>query len=138
MIDILYCILLSALVILNGLTLFFYLNKKNEKPVIQQPITKPSNLNLSFDECNEIIAYIVDDIYKNKYLLYYRLRDMTIIPEMDEEVTIITKEIISCFSDGVKEQIYRYYTEEYFVVMITRHIQKLLIDYINTYKPSTK
>ncbi len=97
-----------------------------------------NSIKLSFTECNEMVDYIIDDIWKNKYFLNYRLRELTIIPSMDDEITLFTKEIIDSISPNTMVEILKYYSYEYLIKKITRKAQMLLIDYTNTYKPSTK
>ena len=98
----------------------------------------PDNIHLSFEECNTIIDNVVDDIWKNKYFLSYRLRDLTIIPNMDNEITEFTKEVLNSISDRVKVETMRYYSHDYMITRITRQAQMLFVDYIDKFKPSTK
>lgn len=98
----------------------------------------PDNIHLSFEECNRIIDNVIEDIWKNKYFLSYRLRDLTIIPNMDNEITDFTKEVLNSISDRVKVETMRYYSHDYMITRITRQAQMLFVDYIDKFKPSTK
>lgn len=93
---------------------------------------------LSYDEINEIIEGIISEIFTNKYLLYYKLKEITVIPNMDQEITTITKEVINAFSDPLIHEIGRFYSKDFLVMMITRKVQLLLVDYTNNNKPNTK
>ena len=90
---------------------------------------------MTFAECNEVIDQVVNEVYGNKYLLNYRLRQLTVIPDLENETISMIKEIFNAFSDEQKNNIYLYYTEEYFIQLITRKCQVLLINYTNEYKP---
>lgn len=109
-----------------------YKRRKNENAPI--PLLTP----LSFEECESILSIIIDDVYTNKYLVQYRLRDLTVIPKMDDEIKKITLDIISSMSDNLKRSFECYYTEGYLVSMITRKVQLLLIEYTNKHKPLVK
>lgn len=114
--------------------LWVYAMKTQKKPSTN---THTNSLNLSFEVLNKIIDLVVNEI-SEKYILSYKLREIQIIPNMDEEIKNISKEIVMSFSDEILREIRLYYTEEYFVAMITRKIQLLLIDYTDRNKPNTK
>lgn len=105
-------------------------NKKEEK--------NDNHVYLSFDEVNEIIDTTIDEILVNKWKVYYRLKDIRIIPKMDQDIATITKEIITAFSPVFLESVEYYYTKEFFYTMITRRVQLFLINYTNEYKPPVK
>lgn len=117
------------------LLLYHKFKKKETTTHKQETIKKPS---LTFDECNHIIDSIIDEVYTNKYFVFYRLKEIDVIPKMDEEVTKMTKEIMTGFSLDVLNDMYYYYDREFLIKKITRQVQKLLINYTNTYKPNTK
>ena len=98
----------------------------------------PSSMNLSYDDINVIIEGIITEIFTNKYLLYYKLKDVRVIPNMDEEITTITKEVINAFSNDLIHEISKFYSKDFLVMMITRKVQILLVDYTNNNKPNTK
>ena len=125
------CMLSIIAIIVSGMIVS--ISKKNAPVVNSTP-----RLGLSYEEVNVIIEGIISEIFNNKYLLYYKLKEITIIPKMDEEVTNITKEVISAFSDTFIHECENYYTKEFLVMMITRKVQILLVDYTNTNKPNTK
>lgn len=93
---------------------------------------------LSFEQCEEILGVIITDVYNNKYYLHYRLKDIKVIPKMDQEIVDITKEILDGMSPHLKKSFAMYYTDEYLVSMITRRVQALLVQYTNDNKPMTK
>lgn len=93
---------------------------------------------LTFDEVNEIIDTTIDEILVNKWKVYYRLKDIRIIPKMDQDIATITKEIIAAFSPVFLESVEYYYNKEFFYTMITRRVQLFLINYTNEYKPPVK
>lgn len=106
----------------------------NKKPIQINTTFVP----LPFNQCDDILNKIIDDVYKNKYYLYYRLKDVRVISKMDNEVSEITKDIYAAMSDNLKMSFSFYYTEDYLIAMITRKVQMLLVDYTSTFKPITK
>ena len=127
-------VILATLLILS-IALHDHIKGSKENIITDTHIQYPP---LSFDQCNEVLFTLIDDIYKNKYFLQYRLKDIVIIPKMDQEIEKITKEIYSGLSDHLKYSFSIYYSEDYVISMITRKVQLLLVEYTNTYKPSTK
>lgn len=93
--------------------------------------------NLSFDEVNDTIETVVSEIYNNKYLINYKLRDVRILSDMQDEVTKITIDVMSAFDQRFLNQAYRYYTREYLVQMVTRRATMLIILYTKEFKPKT-
>lgn len=93
---------------------------------------------LEFEKLNKIIDSIVEEVYTNKYLLYYRLREVKIIKHMDKEILDITSEIYESFSPTIVYNIKIYYGEEYFIKKLTRTVQMYLVEYTDKHKPKTK
>lgn len=119
------------LVLLVGCNAGMHIKTKSTKK--EEP-----SFNLTYEEVNVIIEGIITEIFNNKYLLYYKLKEITVIPKMDEEITNITKEVINAFSDTLIHEIGKYYSKDFLVIMITRKVQILLVDYTNNHKPNTK
>lgn len=94
--------------------------------------------NLSFDEVNDTIETIVSEVFNNKYLINYKLRDIRILKDMQEEVTKITLDVMSAFDQKFLTQAHRFYTKEYLVQMVTRRVTMLIILYTKEYKPKTR
>lgn len=138
--------LLAGIFILIGAFLYYYLtivNKKtneNKDMNLYSELIKSNSkkLNLTFEEVNEVIDEVYEEITKKKYMLYYRLKELSIIPDMEGEAKIISNEILNAFDPGFIEQVHKYYSSEYFIRMITRRVQMFLVDYTNTYKPPVK
>lgn len=139
--------LVCLLLILGvSITPYLYIKYKSNKKITELKLAlntsaqklSHNSISLSFNECNDIIDYIVDDIWKNKYFINYRLRELTIIPAMDDEITSFVKEVVGAISDNVKMEIIKYYSYDYMIQKITRKSQMLFIDYTNNFKPSTK
>ena len=93
--------------------------------------------NLSFDDVNDTIETVVSEVYNNKYLINYKLKDIRILSNMQDEVTRITLDVMSAFDQRFLNQAYRYYTREYLVQMITRRATMLIILYTKEHKPKT-
>lgn len=138
--------LLAGIFTLMGAFLYYYLtivNKKtneNKDMNLYSELIKSNSkkLNLTFEEVNEVIDEVYEEITKKKYMLYYRLKELSIIPDMEGEAKIISNEILNAFDPGFIEQVHKYYSSEYFIRMITRRVQMFLVDYTNTYKPPVK
>jgi len=146
---ILICVMVSCVLFILGFFLYVYNYTKNTyknkisslENDLSMTRTKLHNVNtisLSFKECNEIVDYITNDIWKNKYFINYRLRDLTMIPNMDDEITLFVKEVINSISNNVMTECLKYYSHDYLIKKITRTGQSLFIDYTNSYKPNTK
>lgn len=141
---IIVCFILGIIGIVSGI--YFYLNNKYKKNITELKdhiVSLQSQINtnpvkLSFSECNTIIDDVIDDIWKNKYFINYRLRDLTMIPSMDEEMQAFIKEVTSAIGNNTMNAILNYYTFDYVIKRITRKAQMLFIEYTNTYKPTTK
>lgn len=127
----------AGVITVIGIMSFFYVMFLRQIKHEEKMRNQQSN-HLSYNEVNEIIEGIMMEIFSNKYLLYYKLKEITIIPKMDEEVTNITKEILAAFSDDLIQEFNRYYSKEFLIMMITRKVQILLVDYTNQNKPNTK
>lgn len=97
-----------------------------------------NSLKLSFDDCNKIIDDIINDIWTNKYYLNYRLRELTIIPDMDAEINSFVKEVTTSIGSSVMLEILKYYQYNYIIKRITRKSQMLFVEYTRTFKPPTK
>jgi hypothetical protein len=99
---------------------------------------KKNNLNLSHSDIMSIIDSTIETVWKDKYLLYYRLKEIKVIANMDNEIVTITAEIMHSFSNPFMNTCLNYFTLDFITSMVTRKVQMLLIDYTNTYKPNTK
>ena len=146
---IIFCALLTTILFILILITLIYLYIKNkykkridnlehDLSIERTSLSNITSLKLSFDDCNRIIDFIVDDIWKNKYFISYRLRDISIIPSMDDEIILFVNEVIESISNDVMNEALKYYSHEYLIKKITRTAQMLFIEYTNTYKPNTK
>ena len=105
------------------------LNQKNDDNIIPG---KP----MSFEECKTVIDTVIHEIYVNKYQLYYTLKEIKIIPNMDDEITNMAKEVLNAFSETQYHEFSRYYTDTYLAQYITRTIQLLFVEYTDKNKPN--
>ena len=141
MTGILLGVIMTLICTIAILTIVVLKNKKNnevEETEEFEPEEQVEINRLSFDEVNEIIDYIMNDIVNNKWFLYYRLKEIKIIKKMDDDIAEITKEIIAAFSPDFMLSANQYYTPEFFITMITRRVQVKLIEYTQKYKPNAK
>lgn len=139
--------ILGVFGIIFGFYLFLKYNSKKEIKKLEEelelekskhiPIPPPS-IRLTFDECNIIIDNIIDDIWNTKYYLNYRLRDLTMIPSMDTEISKFVEEVYKGIGDPVKLELLKYYSYEYLIQRITRKSQMLFVEYIDKFKPNSK
>lgn len=91
---------------------------------------------MSYEECTNVIDTVIKEIYVNKYQLYYTLKEIKIIPDMDKEIESMAKEVLSAFSETQYREFSRYYTNTYLAQYITRNIQLLFIEYTDKNKPN--
>ena len=126
----------SCIILLIAALMIFIMHRVflNDKTMFE---TVKKNENLDFETINTVIDFITTEVL-SKYALFYRLKEISIIPKMEDEVLKITKEIIESFSPTINEQIGRFYTKEYFYAMVTRKVQLYLVDYTDKHKPSAK
>jgi len=138
----LFIILEITLPIVITLIIGFIIIHKRMLKVIDrvESSNQPNNIipgrPMSFEECTNIIDTVIREVYTNKYQLYYTLKEMTIIPNMDDEIESIAKEVLNAFSDTQYVEFSRYYTNTYLVQYITRSIQLLLVEYTDKNKPN--
>ena len=131
---VLVVILLGIIAASSVILAFNTIGTKKEEPRKEQKRLTT----LTVNEVNEIMEYISNEVITNKYEVYYELKDLRIIPNMEEEITNITKDILNAFSDNFKENVKLYYSEEYFITLITRRAQYFLIEYTKKNKPKSK
>lgn len=93
---------------------------------------------LSYDEVNQIIEDIINDIWTNRYFMHYTLKDASVIPNMDEDIANITKDVCEAIGDNIWVNIRKYYKADYFIQKITRRATILCMDYIKQHKPPSK
>ena len=143
------CIIVISVLLILGMVFIVHIytknkyqdmitNLQNELSVTRGKLLNTNTISLSYKECNEIIDNIIDDIWKNKYYISYRLRDISIISHMDEEISVFVKEVIDSISNNVMIECLKYYSYDYLIKKITRTGQMLFIEYTNNHKPNTK
>jgi len=136
------CVIIALAIMATNIGNFILTDKVNklDKKISESTNNAPSTvkLNLSIDEINKHIDTIFDEIKQNKYLLYFKLRELTIIPNMDDEITNMTTDVIHAFSAEFRNTLYSVYSEEYVIQMITRRAQQFMVDYIAANKPKSK
>lgn len=142
-------ITLSSIILISNIIGIILINKTIKvindlrdyvPPVNTEDVEKnkrPMNM-LSFQEVQMIINERIDDLWKTKYLLYYTIREIKVIPNMPKEIEDFANELLDSLSEDLYKNILLYYSKEYFVKMITRQAQILMVDYTNTNKPVTK
>lgn len=134
---ILPCLIITGLVYLAfGLAVGYSLSNMKNKKKSNSPVYIGQNL--SFIEVNEVIDTVIDEVYKQKYLLHYTLKELVVIPDMNNEIKKLTTEVLDAFSESFLNEVYKYYTRQYFIYMITRKCQMLLVEWTHTHKPNTK
>lgn len=119
-----------GIIINNNITKFMnQLNTPEETNII------PGNP-MTFQECKDVIDTVIHEVYVNKYQLYYTLKEIKIIPNMDDEILNMSREVLGAFSETQYREFSRYYTHDYLGQYITRTIQLLFIDYTDKNKPN--
>ena len=108
--------------------------KSNDENIVEIP----KKLNMSFDEMNKIIDAVFEEISQNKYLIHYILKEIKVIPKMDEEIRNLTMDVLHAFSPEFRQTLYSVYSEDYVVKMLTRRSQKFMIEYLDKHKPRSK
>lgn len=93
---------------------------------------------LSVDDVNMIIADVIEELWNNKYLVAYRLKNAKVIANMDDEIREFSKEVYSALSANVIHNAKKYYSYNYMIERITRQATVLLFDYTKKYNSSSK
>lgn len=108
--------------------------------ITEQEKTKrmPEYRDIPYDELNAIIDDIINDIWKNKYLWKYKLKEVVMIKDMNKEIEAFTGEVLSSLGKNLLHNCDKYYTHEYFVKKITRHSMFLFIEYTKENRPPIK
>lgn len=137
----LYIVLGIAIPIIITLTIWGIIMYNNMVKIINQLHTSDdTNIipgkPMTFEECTDVIDTVIKEIYVNKYQLYYTLKEIKIIPNMDEEIIKMSKEVLGAFSETQYREFSRYYTDTYLGQYITRSIQLLFIEYTDKNKPN--
>ena len=111
-------------------------SKKREYEI--QKAQTPIHRDIAYDELERIIENVITEIWNNKYLWNYRLRDVRVIPNMPNEIDNFVKEVISSLGSNIMYNLDKYYTHEYFVRKVARRSQILFVEYQRAYRPQTK
>lgn len=93
---------------------------------------------LSYETVNTIVNDTFTEIWSNKYLMNYVLKEMVVIPNMDEEIQAMTEDVYNALGANVKHNLLKYYDMEYFIKKITRQTTVTFMEYIKTHKPPSK
>ena len=93
---------------------------------------------LTVKEAEEVIDNRITELWTQKYMLYYKIKGLRVIPNMDTEIENFTEEVLESFAPRIRSNILHYYNKPYLVKMITRKAQLLMMDYLNANKPNTK
>lgn len=93
---------------------------------------------LSFEDINEILTTVMDELWVNKYYMNYYLRDAAVVPDVDKDIANFSKEVFSALSENVVDNALKYYKFDYLIEKITRQSTIIFMDYIKKNKPPSK
>lgn len=100
--------------------------------------TETNNERLTYDEIFEVITETIKVVFKHKYEMEYKLKDIKMFYNFEDEVRELTTEVIKAFSDDFIKKAEFYHTGDYITTYITRSITVLLIEYTKANKVKTK
>lgn len=115
---------------------------KNQIELIERShadtINNMNHAPLTFEDINEIIAAVMDELWVNKYYMNYYLRDAAVVPDVDKDIANFSKEVFSALSQNVVDNALKYYKFDYLIEKITRQSTVIFMDYIKKNKPPSK
>lgn len=126
-----FYILVLAVIAITFVVNFCDRSNKVEEVVIE-------NDRLTYDEIFEVITETIKVVFKHKYEMEYKLKDIKMFYNFEDEVRELTTEVIKAFSDDFIKKAEFYHTGDYIATYITRSITVLLIEYTKANKVKTK
>ena len=126
-----FYILVLAVIAITFVVNFCDRSNKVEEVVIE-------NDRLTYDEIFEVITETIKVVFKHKYEMEYKLKDIKMFYNFEDEVRELTTEVIKAFSDDFIKKAEFYHTGDYITTYITRSITVLLIEYTKANKVKTK
>lgn len=126
-----FYILILAVIAITFVVNFCDRSNKVEEVVIE-------NDRLTYDEIFEVITETIKVVFKHKYEMEYKLKDVKMFYNFEDEVRELTTEVIKAFSDDFIKKAEFYHTGDYITTYITRSITVLLIEYTKANKVKTK
>jgi hypothetical protein len=109
-----------------------FLFNKNKKEQRQET---PAN---SYDELMAIVTSIMEREIKFKHDMDYKVKDVKVIYDFEEDLKEITKKIIAGISPELFKDLEYYHPRQYLITVITRNVQIFLIEYTRQNKISSK
>lgn len=126
-----FYILILAVIAITFVVNFCDRSNKVEEVVIE-------NDRLTYDEIFEVITETIKVVFKHRYEMEYKLKDVKMFYNFEDEVRELTTEVIKAFSDDFIKKAEFYHTGDYITTYITRSITVLLIEYTKANKVKTK
>lgn len=126
-----FYILILAVIAITLVVNFCDRSSKVEEVVIE-------NDRLTYDEIFEVITETIKVVFKHKYEMEYKLKDIKMFYNFEDEVRELTTEVIKAFSDDFIKKAEFYHTGDYITTYITRSVTVLLIEYTKANKVKTK
>lgn len=107
--------------------------KKDKQPVVQQP-----QVTESYEELLNILDLGIKSEITYKYKMDYKMKDIRIIYDFEQDLTEITTNVMQSFSQSFLLQLERYHNREFIIKYVSRQIQLFLLQYMKENKITTK
>ena len=123
--------LIAVLYILTMISGLFFFREKKQAPVKKAPTN-------SYETLMSILDTTIqrEITYKNK--LDYKVKDVRIIYNFQEDLTELTKKVMLSLSSSYLEELEYYHSREYIIQYVTRYVEAFLIEYTRANKIKTK
>lgn len=112
---------------------FIFLRPTTKKQSVVQP-----QVTESYEELLNILDLTIKSEISYKYKMEYKMKDVRIIYNFQEDLTEITTNVLQTFSEQFMLQLERYHTREFIIKYVSREVQLFLIQYSKDNKISTK
>lgn len=117
---------------INSLFVWFYYHMRKRDRLEGHIVVGKRDMELS--EILSIISTVQEELFINKYFLLYDLSDRTYV-DIEKETRNIAFEVYSIISPNVLNQALYYVSAEYIIQLISRNVQRTLIEWLKKNKP---
>lgn len=91
-----------------------------------------------YDTLMSILDNTIQRELRHHYELIYKLQDIRIIYNIQEDLALIVKEIMASFSPNLLKQLEIYHSKDYVIKYVTRTVEIFLIEYTKKNKITAK
>jgi hypothetical protein len=123
-------IIIACYIIAITVAIVMFKSKKEEPKVVV-----PSN---EYSTLMEILDSIIQREIQYKVTLDYKVRDIRVIYNFQEDLKELTTKILSSLSEPFFQELDYYHSRKYIIQYVTRYVEAFLIEYTRQNKIKTK